>query len=1125
MASDNVVSGIVASPEHRRILLELSSKLDLENDPRIRAALRADEERISAFIVSILDSKHALDGVLDLEGNSAQCFLDVIQDALNRGFLMAQGHSSQARRVIRKLSEKCDKLPSSLFIIGVTSKEEHPMFAGGFGDIYRASHSGKTVALKHMRHFIQSSDPEIRDIRLKLCREALVWKDLRHPHILPFLGIDRDSFPSALCTVSPWMEHGTVLKYLQAHGRGNVDKFLYEIAQGLEYLHSRDIIHGDLRGANILINDNWSACLADFGLSVFANATTSMHTSTRAGSLYWMAPELIDPGRFGCKFARTQSSDIYAFGCVCLELYTGYPPFAELSQAAALLRVVNGERPGRPAGAAAMSDALWKRVNAYWAQDFSTRPPAEVVVQEMSWPARKPKRYLRPLPLLPAPQVPLPAIPFQPEPVSTPSSPPVYVQGSPPGYDPADNQRVQLSPSKLAEMEKASKQGPSRELDLAHIMQLAGKASGRALLDQTVILTDGIQTMFEKARQREVTKRDAFVKHLADYSKAGRLHSQDAVFRHIKPASPEPPDPDEVITLPQFVKEAPPLHVRDDMPPMIPIPPIPPEPPARARRPSLPWRLRISPSITSLRYQLTTSKSASSKSTISIPLPNSEADRTISGTSPKSSPRSHRRIRSTSVPRPQRIRRPSVSDGDAKSPRERVRDVGSKTDAVLRGIWRRVMPPVIDTEDTRSNLSFFIGGPSDTCYHPPSPLDVLDLTMDDPFVITGEPAATEDEPKVTADGSEPGPPPDIHLSGNPQKRRSDPDTQINPHRTPRDEDMWRLFECKFGAGNAAQLSETLTSTPPERLLHNSVLEDIHRQCVESQKIIVSQIPWASGSAERSRVAKPAEGFQNSIDAHDSVVLDPPLLTWEEELLLEMLAANEGLLSALRIYDDLMRIAVEREERNALESGSSTNASRDDSSRTVAQLLDAGEPVKVKALKDFIADPDDPEEISFSVGDVLEIVDVQGNWWMVQIADRSADGTAVAPSDYFSLIDDNEQTESFPPSDATHPQESFENRSSFSQEEIFGIVDTQLQWWKARKFHGSADHSSNTGSESEAIQYRAQALYNYTASGDPRELSFKQGDILDIGDTRSGWWPARTQNGLIGIAPSNYLQLL
>ncbi|KAJ7721142.1 kinase-like domain-containing protein, partial [Mycena metata] len=124
--------------------------------------------------------------------------------------------------------------------------------------------------------------------------------------------------------VSPWMEHGTILSYLKDHGPANVDKFLYEIALGLQYLHSHDIVHGDLRGANILINDDWSACLADFGLSVFANATSVTHTSTRAGSLYWMAPELIDPDRFGCRFSRTPASNVYAFGCVCFEVRDAY---------------------------------------------------------------------------------------------------------------------------------------------------------------------------------------------------------------------------------------------------------------------------------------------------------------------------------------------------------------------------------------------------------------------------------------------------------------------------------------------------------------------------------------------------------------------------------------------------------------------------------------------------------------------------------------------------------------------------------------------------------------------------------------------------------------------------------
>ncbi|KAJ7620606.1 kinase-like domain-containing protein [Mycena polygramma] len=224
-----------------------------------------------------------------------------------------------ARRIIRKLSAACDMLPSALFISGVSNKEEHPTFGGGYGDIYRATHGDTTVALKYMRavHFMRGSD--LRRIRLKFCREALVWKDLQHPHILPFLGIDKNSFPSSLCMVSPWMEHGTVMNYLQDHGHTRVDKLLYEIAQGLQYLHSRGIVHGDLRGANILINEDWSACLADFGLSAFSDATASM-TTNRAGSLYWMAPELLDPERFGNKFSRTPASDVYAFACVCLEV-------------------------------------------------------------------------------------------------------------------------------------------------------------------------------------------------------------------------------------------------------------------------------------------------------------------------------------------------------------------------------------------------------------------------------------------------------------------------------------------------------------------------------------------------------------------------------------------------------------------------------------------------------------------------------------------------------------------------------------------------------------------------------------------------------------------------------------
>ncbi|KAJ7762147.1 kinase-like domain-containing protein [Mycena metata] len=386
MTSGSIVSAIVDSSKNRKILLEVASQLGL-NDFNVRTALRADEERLVALLVSALETKPIQNSILTLEDDSAQCFMDVVQDVLDKGcFSMAPEHGSKARRLIRKLSESCERLPSALFITGVSGREEHPTFGGGFGDIYQASYDNHVVALKHMRHFLRGA--ELRRIRLKFCREALLWKDLHHPHILPFIGIDRESFPASLCMVSPWLEHGTVLKYLNDHGRQNVDKLLFEIAQGLEYLHSQNIVHGDLRGSNILVNKDWSACLADFGLSGFSEGTTGQTSSKRAGSAYWMAPELLAPEHFETKFSRTPASDVYAFGCICFELYTGRPPFSELSEVGAMLKVVDGKRPQQPSdGTPVITDLLWHNISTYWVQKPTARPLAKVVVRNMAWPA------------------------------------------------------------------------------------------------------------------------------------------------------------------------------------------------------------------------------------------------------------------------------------------------------------------------------------------------------------------------------------------------------------------------------------------------------------------------------------------------------------------------------------------------------------------------------------------------------------------------------------------------------------------------------------------------------------------------------------------------------------------
>jgi serine/threonine protein kinase len=175
------------------------------------------------------------------------------------------------------------------------------------------------------------------------------------------------------------------------------------VSEGLGYLHSMNIVHGDLRGANILVSDDLNACLADFGLTsaIAASLTSGTSSTNRAGSTRWLAPELLQPEAFGCDgYVRTLASDVYAFACVCLEasplnqgtrltvlrcfqLHTGGPPFLNEAKedAAVIFNVIKGQRPVRPK--ASMSDDLWELVTAAWAQNFCDRPKIETIIGRM----------------------------------------------------------------------------------------------------------------------------------------------------------------------------------------------------------------------------------------------------------------------------------------------------------------------------------------------------------------------------------------------------------------------------------------------------------------------------------------------------------------------------------------------------------------------------------------------------------------------------------------------------------------------------------------------------------------------------------------------------------------------
>ncbi|KAJ8079781.1 hypothetical protein PM082_016603 [Marasmius tenuissimus] len=178
------------------------------------------------------------------------------------------------------------------------------------------------------------------------------------------------------------MENGDILSYLKHHPTHDRLKSLHEIAAGVEYLHSHEptIVHADIRGANILVTDDLTCALADFGLAIAMEAKI-MPTSSGSGmkgSIRWLPSEVI----FADRNAREKPSrDGYAFGCTMLELITLQPPFTiQMTDPGVILAVISGCRPPRPEGSQC-SDELWDLVQQCWAHDPRMRPSAGKILR------------------------------------------------------------------------------------------------------------------------------------------------------------------------------------------------------------------------------------------------------------------------------------------------------------------------------------------------------------------------------------------------------------------------------------------------------------------------------------------------------------------------------------------------------------------------------------------------------------------------------------------------------------------------------------------------------------------------------------------------------------------------
>ncbi|KAG6917230.1 hypothetical protein DXG01_003344 [Tephrocybe rancida] len=296
--------------------------------------------------------------------------------------------------------------------ISLTS--EHAIGSGGFGDIYKATLKGEAVCLKVLR----ANQTMLQGLAKSFAREAILWSQLSHPSVLPFYGLH--IFRSQLSFVSPWAENGSVADYLNQQSNG-ADRILLclDTALGVEYLHGKGVIHGDIKSANVLVDRSGRAYLADFGLSNIDDPqivtwTSQSSIACKGGSVRWQAPELHeveadnDPEDEETNIIRnTEMSDVYAWGCLCYEIFTGRLPFYHIRFPYTVMhKILQGHTPLRPKAADpswlnyGLTESIWSLMEECWKIDATARPNIHAIISRLN--LERPTIDSRPSPQWPA---------------------------------------------------------------------------------------------------------------------------------------------------------------------------------------------------------------------------------------------------------------------------------------------------------------------------------------------------------------------------------------------------------------------------------------------------------------------------------------------------------------------------------------------------------------------------------------------------------------------------------------------------------------------------------------------------------------------------------------------------
>ncbi|KAI3515229.1 hypothetical protein L1887_14018 [Cichorium endivia] len=238
---------------------------------------------------------------------------------------------------------------------------DHKVASGSYGDLYKGTYRSQEVAIKMLK-----AERVNTDMQQEFAQEVYIMRKIRHKNVVQFIGACTK--PSSLCIVTEFMSGGSVYDYLHKQ-KGTFKlpillKVAIDISRGMNYLHQNNIIHRDLKCANLLMDENDVVKVADFGVARVKAQTGVMTAET--GTYRWMAPEVIEHKPYDLK------ADVFSFGIVLWELLTGKLPYEYLTPVQAAIGVVQkGLRPTIPKNTQPkLADLLGK----CWQKDPTLRP-------------------------------------------------------------------------------------------------------------------------------------------------------------------------------------------------------------------------------------------------------------------------------------------------------------------------------------------------------------------------------------------------------------------------------------------------------------------------------------------------------------------------------------------------------------------------------------------------------------------------------------------------------------------------------------------------------------------------------------------------------------------------------